>query len=172
MNPKHGFTIHRMNRAEVDLAIAWAAAEGQSGVLELSAVPFEDLCAYDSALFPVPRSRFLRGWLAQPGITAFAAVRAGLLAGYGVLRPCRRGYKVGPLFADSVDIAEDLLQALAVHANGAPIFLDVPETNPAAMTLAKRYGMSKVFETARMYTRQSPALPIDRIFGVTTFELG
>jgi hypothetical protein len=32
--------------------------------------------------------------------------------------------------------------------------------------------MTAVFETARMYTGQAPALPLDRIFGVTSFELG
>jgi hypothetical protein len=29
-----------------------------------------------------------------------------------------------------------------------------------------------VFETARMYTGQPPPEPVNRIFGVTTFELG
>jgi hypothetical protein len=32
--------------------------------------------------------------------------------------------------------------------------------------------MTPVFETARMYTRQSPELPLNRLFGVTSFELG
>jgi hypothetical protein len=29
-----------------------------------------------------------------------------------------------------------------------------------------------VFETARMYTAGAPALPLHRLFGITTFELG
>ena len=33
-------------------------------------------------------------------------------------------------------------------------------------------NMKIVFETARMYTGDPPNLPLDRIFGVTTFELG
>ncbi len=32
--------------------------------------------------------------------------------------------------------------------------------------------MTVGFETARMYTGPAPALPLRRIFGVTTFELG
>jgi hypothetical protein len=32
--------------------------------------------------------------------------------------------------------------------------------------------MAPVFETARMYKGPAPELPIDRIFGLTTFELG
>ena len=36
----------------------------------------------------------------------------------------------------------------------------------------ERHGTEPVFETARMYTKGSPAGRIDRCFGVTTFELG
>jgi hypothetical protein len=54
----------------------------------------------------------------------------------------------------------------------APVYLDVPEVNPAALALAVRYGMRKVFGTARMYTGAEPPLALDRLYGVTTFELG
>jgi len=36
----------------------------------------------------------------------------GTLTGYGVLRMCRTGYKIGPLFADSPETAERLFLAL------------------------------------------------------------
>jgi hypothetical protein len=32
--------------------------------------------------------------------------------------------------------------------------------------------MKQVFGTARMYTGEPPAIALDRVFGVTTFELG
>jgi hypothetical protein len=32
--------------------------------------------------------------------------------------------------------------------------------------------MKEVFATARMYNRAIPDLPLDAIYGVTTFELG
>jgi ribosomal protein S18 acetylase RimI-like enzyme len=149
-----------------------ADAADAGELIDLSAVPFDTVFAYDSALFPVPRPRFLRAWLAQPQAAGFAAMRDGRMAGYGLLRPCRRGCKIGPLFADTADIAEDLLRALAAQAGDTPLFLDVPEPNAAASLLAERHGMNKVFETARMYTGQFPAVAPDRIFGVTTFELG
>ena len=149
-----------------------AQAAATSGLVSLSTLPFEQLLAYDSELFPVPRPRFLRCWLAQPQATGFAALHDGRLAGYGLLRPCRRGYKIGPLFADDEQLADTLFQDLSGCAVNAPLFLDVPETNPAAVMLAQRHGMQIVFETARMYTGPVPPLPIERIFGVTTFELG
>jgi hypothetical protein len=38
--------------------------------------------------------------------------------------------------------------------------------------MAKDRGMEEVFGTARMYTREIPPLPVERVFGVTTFEMG
>jgi hypothetical protein len=50
--------------------------------------------------------------------------------------------------------------------------LDIPEVNSEAKELVERYNMKKVFETARMYKGEDPQLPVQNIFGVTTFELG
>jgi len=38
--------------------------------------------------------------------------------------------------------------------------------------MAQDRQMEEVFGTARMYTREIPPLPVGRIFGVTTFEMG
>ncbi|MDB5091962.1 MAG: family N-acetyltransferase [Candidatus Eremiobacteraeota bacterium] len=142
-----------------------------TGIVDLAAVPFAQVEAYDAGLFPVPRPRFLRGWIAQPDSAALGVIKDRELTGYGVLRPCRSGFKIGPLFADSNAVAEDLFRALAARAEGA-LYLDTPEVNPAAIALAERHGMRPMFETARMYTKSAPALPHERIFGITTFELG
>jgi hypothetical protein len=90
-----------------------------------------------------------------------------------MLRVCRLGFKIGPLFADNPAIAKALFLALKSSVpEGAPIFFDPPEVNRAAIELAKENEMKIVFETARMYTSAFPQLPLERIFGVTTFELG
>jgi len=52
------------------------------------------------------------------------------------------------------------------------LYLDVPEPNAEALALVGDRGMGKVFETARMYRGPAPRLELDRVFGVTTFELG
>ena len=142
------------------------------GATDLASLPFDEVLRYDSAMFPAPRANFLRAWIGQPQATALGVVDQGKLRGYGVLRPCRSGCKIGPLFADDARIAERLFLALRARAAGQPIVLDVPEVNPAAVALAERYRMGPVFETARMYTKNSPQAPMERCFGVTTFELG
>ncbi|MGB8615114.1 MAG: GNAT family N-acetyltransferase, partial [Pseudolabrys sp.] len=101
-----------------------------------------------------------------------ALVRYGRLAAWGVMRPCRKGYKVGPLVADDRAAAEAVLGALLTRAGGGEIFLDVPSVNRDAIALAQDLGLAPVFETARMYTGDIPPLALERVFGVTTLELG
>jgi len=128
--------------------------------------------AFDQTFFPAPRARFLTAWLGAPGHVVRALVEDGDITGYGVLRPCREGSKIGPLFAASEADADLLFRALAAEAPPGPVFLDPPEPNAAALRLAARHGLSPSFETARMYRGAAPGLPLERIFGITSFELG
>jgi hypothetical protein len=131
---------------------------------------------FDRAFFPAPRARFLAAWLTAPDHVARALAENGAITGYGVLRPCREGAKIGPLFADSEADADLLFRALAAAAPPGPVFLDPPEPNAAARRLAERHGLAPSFETARMYRvphrSRAPELPLRRIFGITSFELG
>jgi GNAT superfamily N-acetyltransferase len=146
--------------------------ERAPGLVAAAEVPFERLAEYDRRCFPTWREGFLRRWLEQPGGLALAAVEGETVRGYGVIRTCGIGGKIGPLFADDGDIAESLFTALSAHLPGAPIYLDVPEINAFAMGLARRHEMKEVFGTARMYLGPRPKMAEHRIYGITTFELG
>jgi hypothetical protein len=114
----------------------------------------------------------LRTWIETPGHVGRAVVRDGALAGWGVIRPCRNGFKIGPLIAEDRAAAEAVLAALLTAADRAEIFLDVPSVNKEAIDLAADLGLVPVFETARMYTGAIAPLRLERVFGVTSFELG
>ena len=140
---------------------------------DLKAVPLESTVSYDRPFFPENRAHFLRSWVLQPGAHALGIIENGNLTGYGVIRPCRTGFKIGPLYADNPINAESLFRALISKIESSkPFYLDVPEVNPSAVRLAESHGMKTVFETARMYTGKSPVMPLNRIFGVTSFEIG
>ena len=142
-------------------------------VVALSTLPFPAISTYDKPFFADDRTAFLKCWLTQPESAGFGVMRDGRLAGYGVVRSSQSGHKIGPLCADDVVIAERLLTTLREQVpTGTPIFLDVPELNPEAVAMAGRERMKPVFETARMYKGEPPTLPVKRIFGITTFELG
>jgi GNAT superfamily N-acetyltransferase len=148
-----------------------SSAPAPSSIVPLDTLPFDSVAAYDRRHFPAERRTFLEEWLKMPESLALCWMENGVLRGYGVIRRCRAGRKIGPLFADDGGIAEQLYLALSSGADG-PVYLDVPEVNEAGMALAEKYAMVRVFGTARMYTGEAPALPLEQIFGVTTFELG
>jgi hypothetical protein len=141
-------------------------------VVPAVSVPFAALETVDRQVFPAQRPDFLRAWLGAPGHVALALVQDGAVGGFGVIRPCRSGHKIGPLVAPDEAVAEALLAALLERVEPGEIFWDIPEPHHAATALAARLGLKPVFETARMYTGAAPPVAMDRLFGVTTFELG
>ena len=171
---RSGFVLARRNvRFGAARPVPPASVASGPEVVPAAALPFAELAAYDRTCFEAAREAFLRAWLALPGHVALAARRAGRLAGYGVLRPCREGAKIGPLFADGPEEAAALFGALLRAAPAGPVFLDVPEPSAAAVALARAAGMAPVFETARMYAgAPPPPVQAARVFGITSFELG
>ena len=149
-----------------------AAPDSPRCVMALAEVPLAIVEAYDATVFPAPRAAFLRAWIGSPGHVGRALIRDGRLAGWGVIRPCRKGRKIGPLVADDRSAAELVLSALLASVGGSEIFLDVPSPNNEAVALAEDLGLAPVFETARMYKGAIPPLRLERVFGITTLELG
>jgi hypothetical protein len=141
-------------------------------IIPVSELPFEKVIEYDTKFFPTKREVFLKKWLALPDSKSFAAIDNGEIQGYGMIRKCRSGYKIGPLFAEENDIAEQILLSLSTEAKGDVIYLDVPEVNEKGLKIAKKYDMTECFGTARMYSKEFPDLPVNKNFGVTSFELG
>jgi len=164
-----GFTFAYRNIRWVGIA----AGHPQSGLVAPEEVDAAALLAYDTAHVPAQRPVFLEQWLTQPNaITRVKVVSDGSIQGYGVIRRCFEGHKIGPLFAETPEIANSLYEGLTSGVPGEKVFFDTPEPNADAVLMAQERGMKEVFGTARMYSGKAPALPLDTIYGVTTFELG
>jgi len=141
-------------------------------VQELDPTTLAIVDRFDRSHFPAPRTSFLQRWMFQANAHALGLFEKGELAGYGVARPARLGYKIGPLFASRPDVAERLARSLMARVAGEQVQLDVPEPNEAGVRLASALGLKEVFGCARMYYGTPPNLPTERIFGVTSFEFG
>ncbi|WP_211338044.1 GNAT family N-acetyltransferase [Mangrovibacterium diazotrophicum] len=142
------------------------------GITLLTADDFPAALKYDRQCFGFKRETFLKNWLTMPESFSFKASTNGRLTGMAHMRKATDGYKIGPLFADSPEIAEALYRACLSAAPGDAVFLDIPVINQAACQLVKSYNAEYVFECGRMYYGPEPKLPLPKIFGVTTFELG
>lgn len=149
-----------------------ARGQPDPAAVPLAILPFATVDRFDRAFFPVPRSEFLRRWIEQPGAHAQALVEDGNIVAVGVARPCHSGFKIGPAFANSPALAERLLASLMGEIEGEKVQLDIPEPNGAGLALAGRFGLTESFGCARLYHGPIPNLPLDRIFGVTSFEFG
>ncbi|MEO7223591.1 MAG: GNAT family N-acetyltransferase [Devosia sp.] len=128
---------------------------------------------FDRRCFPKPRPRFLSAWLgASPTRHSLCAVEGNDILGYGTMRRSIEGYKLGPLFARTPEIASSLLDALVAGTGGAQVSIDIPALNEPAVQLGRNRGLTPSFETARMYRGPAPTIPIGQVFGITSLELG
>jgi len=142
-------------------------------LLEVAPIHMSLLTEYDRRFVPARREAFLREWLkSSDGRRSVLLLRDGAVAAYGTIRACRNGFKIGPLFSDTETGADLVFRKLASGVNGSEVYLDIPEPNASAKALCDRYNLRPVFETARMYRGPDPGLPLARIYGITTFELG
>lgn len=144
----------------------------------IAAKPYESsmlpaVVKFDEGVFPCRREAFLKRWLAMPESVARVVFDGGELAGWGMRRRCVSGHKIGPLLARDVATAQAILRELLKGVEPkTPVYLDVPEINEHAISLAESLGMKPCFGTARMYRNGTPDLDLPRIYGVTSFELG
>ncbi|MGI5373031.1 GNAT family N-acetyltransferase [Streptomyces sp. CA-251387] len=148
------------------------AAEAPADVRPAGPEDLADITVYDSACTPADRPRFLAHWLTGPGHHTVVRRSDDRVTGYGVIRPGHDCPRIGPLFADTAEDARALFAALTAQAGGREVAIDVPETNKAAVALAEEAGLTPSFETARMYTGPVRPYAQERVFGVTTLELG
>ncbi|MFJ9562389.1 GNAT family N-acetyltransferase [Streptomyces fuscichromogenes] len=148
------------------------AAEIPAGVRPAGPADLAAVTAYDGACCPADRPRFVAAWLTGTGHKALVRHDGDRLTGYGVLRPGRDTLRIGPLFADTAEDARALFAGLTAEAAGDRVAIDVPETSPAGVALVEAAGFTPSFETARMYTGPVRDHAQERVFGVTTLELG
>lgn len=133
------------------------------------------VAAYDATIFPAPREAFLPAWVSSPRITRMA-LRDGRIVGYGTARKCLQGWKVGPLFADTLAEGTALLAALGEATGGEELHLNVPDTGHGFGTWLEQAGFAQGFATARMYRNGlpggDPSRVLARVLATTTLELG
>lgn len=166
-----GFEIFTRHR-RFQLTKPLPSAKRSERIVPLDSLPMPKVTEYDAQCFPARRDNYLPRWIDQPGAVSLAYVDKGTLLGFGVARPCVMGHKIGPLFADNIDVADALLQAFQLQIPDGQLFLDAPDNNPAAVELCHKYSMEEVFGCMRMYHGPPPEIAHEKIFGITTLEVG
>ena len=109
----------------------------------------------------------------------------GRVVGYTVVRTTLKkgdGWRIGPLFADNAEIARSLYREacckVAAEDPQGLIAVDVPYgnlVNPDALKMVKELSGIPVpkMKGVRAYTKGIPSnMPLQKLFGITTLELG
>jgi len=114
------------------------------------------IIAYDE-----PRSRLLRGHVLHylfesvPDDACLAEVE-GRLVGYALGRPGRRAAQIGPVVAESPDVALSLISRMTTL--GAPVILDVPDAHQFVSDWLQRHGAVRERGFVRMTLGRFPSL--------------
>lgn len=151
----------------IDAALCSGHADSRS----IEEADLDHLSAFDTAFFPAPRKAFLKAWI-EAAESARLIERDGEIFGYGAARKCRDGYKIGPLFAKTPQAAKALLAGLVTDIKDQRIDIDVPVMQLGFITWLEAAGLTRGFETARMYRGSKPDLHMAGVFAVTSLELG
>ncbi|MBY0545612.1 MAG: GNAT family N-acetyltransferase [Gammaproteobacteria bacterium] len=165
-----GFRLAHMNIRQQ--GIAPSSVNVDPHISKILPSMFPEILTYDRQCFPAPRPAFLSKWLNPKEGMAVAYCDNSQVKGYGVIRKTVTGYKVGPLFADDQKVANAILSGLLSTIPNETFFLDTPEPNSMALALAASYKTQACFKTLRMYRNGMPDLDLNKVFGITTFELG
>jgi ribosomal-protein-alanine N-acetyltransferase len=155
-----------------------SSTHGSAGLALMAgaAIPTEAVQRYDVEREPSPRPHFLADWLGHPAGSVQALIDGnGRCHGFGRIRPCLlrqgEGWRIGPLLADSADLAGQLLQGLIASHPGV-VLIDVPDANAAAAPLLRELGFRPLSRTQRMYRGPRPVVPLQDVFGLACLELG
>jgi len=141
-------------------------------IMPLQASDSNHVLEMDLQCFGYDRSAFLHAWLKQPEAKVFQFGKGAAFGGFIVMRKALCGWKIGPLFAATETAANALLETCMDAVPGDKLYLDTPGSNPAAKELARHHTGQFIFECGRMYLGNAPDLPMEMIYGITSFELG
>ncbi|EDV19956.1 uncharacterized protein TRIADDRAFT_61617 [Trichoplax adhaerens] len=142
-------------------------------IVDARTVSFDKLLQYDRRHSPDVRKHFLAAWISVGTDRSLVYLdENNTIQGFGAIRKAIDGYKIGPLYADSFDIAESLIHTLVESFENCKVYWAVPMPNESAIKLVEKLRLEKLSETARMYSRQPLSYDWNMVYGLTCLEIG
>lgn len=136
-----------------------------------------DVSVYDQRIFGVCRQKWLENLIKNPSMTGFFIRKNDGICGYGVVRPCVKGFRIGPLFADQTEYAKEIFLNLIELVGENQVLIDIPDSNPYAKEFAEYFNLKEVLEndTQAMFRGEPPQefiANIDKNYGIFSLEVG
>ena len=141
-------------------------------VRALGAPNLDHLMRLDEAANGFARPAFLSAWLTpMPSRQSLVLHDAGVVTGFGTLRYCRDGIKIGPLIAPNANDALALARAGILRMSAPRVIIDVPSENTCLLEQLIRAGFVETFTTARTY-RGEVVNRASNLQAIASMELG
>ncbi|EDV19944.1 hypothetical protein TrispH2_009722 [Trichoplax sp. H2] len=131
-------------------------------------IPLDKIVEYDARYFAEERKKFLSAWLMIGTANSFVYKIGDNIRGLGAIRKAQDGYRIGPLYAETPDIAITLFHRLCQDYENCKITVECPASNADAKELVKKFKLDKVFQGSTMYSGELPKVNLNHIYGVIT----
>jgi len=140
----------------------------------IRAVEFEDLARigkWDEPIFGGDRTRLLEWYLTR--CKAYWLRRAEAPEGFVFGRPGSNAFQIGPLAADTIEVAEILFRRLLAEVPGDRVIADIVTPNAAATSMLEAHGFKRFRVLQRMFrsVNKNPGIP-GKVFCIAGFEFG
>ena len=149
---------------------------GRVNVVRAQDVDFARLNGYDRAVQGVERAEYLRQWILGSGHVALAALdsESGDVLGYVSLSVFHGRWDVNPLYADSNDVALQLLKRASLEvAESIRVFARIPADSGHAIKLFSK--LRDISHHRVLYLMSDAALPplsSDKVYSLSTVCYG
>lgn len=138
----------------------------------ISDAAWDELRAYDSVIFGADRGSVLNGLRGRLPEAEFCVWRGGHIVGFLLGRMGRRAAQLGPLVADSEEIAGALLSQ-AMETISPPVYVDLVDDKPAVADWLAAAGFVAERPLTRMLYRRNTAFQdLSQTYAVAGPEFG
>jgi GNAT superfamily N-acetyltransferase len=148
--------LYPLSRWRLDTASVAAPPPQRCTIHRLTDADIERVMAFDRPRTHTERGATLRYLLGRvPDHACFAEIR-GELVGYALGRPGRKAAQIGPVVAETAQVALDLIGAMTALAGC--VILDVPDVHGAVTDWLQRHGAVRARGFMRMTLGEVPGL--------------
>jgi GNAT superfamily N-acetyltransferase len=133
--------------------------ETTENLKQLNSISIESIIEYDQSIFSVSRKKLLTKFIQNEHIVGFASTDDNRkITGFGLIRPCIQGYRIGPLYANHIENAQKLFKTLLDKVNNCTVFIDAPSYNPYIEIFTSYFNLDRVSEadTVAMFRGEAP----------------
>ena len=132
---------------------------------------------YDQQFFSSSREIIFTTILNQVSVKGFVIQVDNQIRGFGIIRPCINGYRIGPLIADTLDIAKCLFSTLVNSVTEKSIIVDMPEGNIQGKQLMEYFRLHQITKNNTVAMTKGPVTNefvrnFNRHYAIFSLEIG